>query len=271
MTQTDIAFLLADAADEVEVGIAPVQAVMRGGRRRRARRWAVAAATALVLAGSTGGTLALTGLPGGHGDKGASVATQPASPEARHVYEPQYTEIAWGNYRGREWSVGVWVWGAPRNAPEAMRQFSEMSDRGLRPPAFKAVELIGRTSYMATSRYGTDRNQDVLHGTGRKLKRMTGTHLEAATTFLGEFGDSKNRHRLVVGMVAKSAREVTCHWKDGTSSVARGVPADSAARAMTPKDAAIRPVDGFPTANWFVCVAPEGTSYDPLHGVEVTK
>ncbi|MFB7508308.1 hypothetical protein ACFC0P_33555, partial [Streptomyces broussonetiae] len=48
MTQTDIALLLADAADEVEIGIAPVQAVIRGGRRRRARRWAVAAATALV-------------------------------------------------------------------------------------------------------------------------------------------------------------------------------------------------------------------------------
>ncbi|CAM5602706.1 hypothetical protein SGLAM104S_07066 [Streptomyces glaucescens] len=42
MSHTDIAFLLAEAADEVEIGIAPYQSVLRGGRRRRARRWAVA-------------------------------------------------------------------------------------------------------------------------------------------------------------------------------------------------------------------------------------
>lgn len=60
-TDTDIAFLLAEAADEVEIGIAPYQAVLRGGRRRKARRWAIAAAAALVVAGSTG-TLALAGV-----------------------------------------------------------------------------------------------------------------------------------------------------------------------------------------------------------------
>ncbi|MFE1883115.1 hypothetical protein ACFW7O_26195, partial [Streptomyces diastatochromogenes] len=77
MSQTDIALLLADAADEVEIGIAPVQAVIRGGRRRRARRWAVATVTALVVAGATG-ALAVTGLPGGnggHGDRGTVVAS----------------------------------------------------------------------------------------------------------------------------------------------------------------------------------------------------
>ena len=55
----DIALLLADAADEVEVGAAPYQAVVRGGRRRKTRRWAVAAVAAAVIAGSTGTTLAL--------------------------------------------------------------------------------------------------------------------------------------------------------------------------------------------------------------------
>lgn len=59
-SDTDIAFLLAEAADEVEIGTAPYQAVLRGGRRRKARRWATAAAAALVIAGSTG-TLALAG------------------------------------------------------------------------------------------------------------------------------------------------------------------------------------------------------------------
>ncbi|MEV0476818.1 hypothetical protein AB0I50_44310 [Streptomyces prunicolor] len=51
MTDRDIALLLADAADEVEIGIAPYQAVIRGGRRRRARRWALATATALARHG----------------------------------------------------------------------------------------------------------------------------------------------------------------------------------------------------------------------------
>ncbi|MGW0580704.1 hypothetical protein ACWD25_33225, partial [Streptomyces sp. NPDC002920] len=54
MTHHDIALLLADAADEVEIGIAPTQALIRGGRRRKARRWAVGAGVALVVAGSTG-------------------------------------------------------------------------------------------------------------------------------------------------------------------------------------------------------------------------
>ncbi|MEY2247638.1 hypothetical protein AB8A21_32650, partial [Streptomyces sp. BF23-18] len=43
-TDADIAVLLARAADEVEIGAAPCQAVVRGGRRRRARRWATVAA-----------------------------------------------------------------------------------------------------------------------------------------------------------------------------------------------------------------------------------
>ncbi|MDG4864788.1 hypothetical protein P8605_42235, partial [Streptomyces sp. T-3] len=55
MAERDIALLLADAADGVEPGIAPFQAVVRGGKRRRARRrWAIGAAAALVIAGSTG-------------------------------------------------------------------------------------------------------------------------------------------------------------------------------------------------------------------------
>lgn len=51
MTQHDIAFLLAEAADEVKIGTAPVQALIRGGRSRKARRWAVVATTTLVAAG----------------------------------------------------------------------------------------------------------------------------------------------------------------------------------------------------------------------------
>ena len=264
MSQTDIAFLLADVADEVEIGTAPVQAVMRGGRRRRARRWAVATATALVVAGTTG-ALAVTGLPGGGhgGERHANLAKPPASPEARHVYEPQRTELGRGTYRGKEWSVGVQVWGAPRNEAEADRQFDAMAELGMEPAeARKPADLIGKISFFATRGWGDNRPQQVMFNTVEKFEKFSGTDLEAAATRLGYGGESSGR--LVIGMVAKTARQVTCHWKDGTTAVAERVEGFSA----DDMGSAIRSIDGFKGANWFVCTAPAGTSYA---NAEVTK
>ncbi|MCZ0989507.1 hypothetical protein [Streptomyces diastatochromogenes] len=263
MSQTDIALLLADAADEVEIGIAPVQAVIRGGRRRRARRWAVATVTALVVAGSTG-ALAVTGLPGGgHGDRQTNVAKPPASAEARHVYEPQRTELARGTYKGKEWHVTVQVWGAPRNEAEADRQFDAMAELGIEPAdARKPADLIGKISYFATRGWGENRPQQVMFNTVEKFEKYSGTDLEAAATRLGYGGESSGR--LVIGIVAKTARQVTCHWKDGTTAVAEPTEGFSAHDTGS----AIRVVDGFQGANWFVCTGPAGTSYA---SAEVTK
>lgn len=264
MSQTDIALLLADAADEVEIGTAPVQAVIRGGRRRRARRWAMASATALVVAGTTG-ALAVTGLPGGGpADRQAHVAKPPASAEARHVYEPQRTELARGVYKGKEWHVVVQVWGAPRNKDEAARQFEAMAGLGIQPAdARRPADLIGKISYFATRAWGDyDRPQQVMFNSVEKFERYTGTDLTAAATRLGYGGESSAR--LVIGTVAKTARQVTCHWKDGTTAVAE--PADGFSAHDT--GSAIRVIDGFQGANWFVCTAPAGTSYE---SAEVTK
>ncbi|WP_217551509.1 hypothetical protein [Streptomyces sp. GbtcB6] len=260
-TESDIAFLLADAADEVEIGIAPVQAVMRGGRRRRARRWAVAAAAAVVvLGGSAGATLAFAGLPGEHRTQ---VAAHPASPEARHVYEPQRTELSRGTYRGKEWSVSVQVWGAPRNETEAERQFDRMDELGVKPAdVHKPADLIGKISFFATRGWGEEHVQQVMFNTVRTLEFYAGTDLESMATRFSS--DSASSERLVIGMVAKSAQEVTCGWKDGRTSVARLAVGFSAQDDGN----AIRTVDGFPTANWFVCVAPQGTVYQ---SAEVTK
>ncbi|MEU6671533.1 hypothetical protein [Streptomyces sp. NPDC046727] len=265
MTQTDIALLLADAADEVEIGIAPVQAVLRGGRRRRARRWAVAAATALVLAGSTGATLAFAGLSGGHADRTAPMAPGPASPEERHVYEPQQTELARGTEHGKEWFVWVQVWGAPRDAREADRQFHAMLRKGLSPAVDKAAGLIGKTSFYSVRAYGDDDpGEQVMFDTVKKIDRQAGTDLQSAAVNL-QGSDAKGPYRLVVGHVAKTAREVTCRWKDGSSAVARLVdPVPGSADGTS----VIRPVAGYPGGNWFVCVAPEGTGY---RDVAVTK
>ncbi|MEU0003585.1 hypothetical protein ABZ079_04570 [Streptomyces sp. NPDC006314] len=266
MTQTDITFLLAEAADEVEVGIAPVQAVIRGGRRRRARRWAVTAATALVVAGSMGSTLAVTGLPGdGRGDRGAGVADGPVAPDARHVYAPQVTRMGWGTYRGREWAVSLQVWDAPRDEVEAERQLEAMTAWGVepvKPTAWGAVDvggpadLIGRTSYFAMHSYGGSIGIPELVNTVGKPQRLSGADLEARATRLGDQPESAGR--LVIGLVAKTAKEVTCTWKDGRTTVAVPEPGNSALR---PEDGVIRPVHGYPGANWFVCVAPDGTTY----------
>ncbi|MFJ3641952.1 hypothetical protein ACIPRD_19640 [Streptomyces sp. NPDC090108] len=258
MTQTDIALLLADAADEVEIGIAPVQAVMRAGRRRRARRWAVGAATAVVLAGSTGATLAFAGLPG-IGDRGAVTAQRPASPEARHVYEPRVTVLASGIDQGKEWSVDVRVWGAPRDEREADRQFGAMKDAGLEPvDATRAAGLIGRTSFFAVRSYGDGHARPVIFNTVGRLPGFSGTDLESAAVGLAPGAGAKDSAPLVVGMVAKSAREVTCTWKDGGSTAAR--PAVDAA-APGARGSVIRPVGSFPGGNWFVCVGPDGARY----------
>lgn len=264
MTQTDIALLLAHAADEAEIGIAPVQAVVRGGRRRRARRWAVAAATTLVLAGSTGVTLAFAGLPGEHGDRVAPMAPGPASAEERHVYDPQQTELARGTEHGKEWEVRVQVWGAPRDAREADRQFDAMRRMGLGPAVDKAADLVGKTSFFSVRSYGDDHPVVVMFDTTKRIDRLSGTDLQAAAVNLEE-ADAKGPFRLVVGHVAKTAREVTCRWKDGRSTVA--VP-EGPAPAAHHGSSLIRPVAGYPGGNWFVCVAPEGTA---LKEAEVTK
>ncbi|MGW3492934.1 hypothetical protein [Streptomyces sp. NPDC001020] len=253
MTHRDIALLLADAADEVEIGIAPYQAVIRGGRRRRARRLAVAGATALVLAGSTGATLALAGLPGEGGNRVAPAATQPASPEARHVSQPQRTELAAGTDQGEEWAVYIDVWGAPRDESEARLQLGAMREYGVHPAEVgKASDLVGKTSYFVARGVGDGQPRTIMFNTVKKWDRMSGGDIQSMAAPLkpGTLGP----YRLVVGKVAKTAQQVTCTWKDGTTSVVHRASDDN------PKHRGIRSAAGSPV-NWFVCLGPKGTGW----------
>lgn len=257
---SDITFLLADAADGVEIGIAPYQAVVRGGRRRRARRWAVASAAALVIAGSTG-TLALAGIGdrNGDGDRVPQVAVRPSTAEERHVDDPQLTPLAMGMDRGREWRVYVGVWGAPKNHAEAVRQFNAMARWGMKPLDAKIpMELVGKTSYFVTRVVG-DVKSRVMLGEIDKSNDMTGTDLESAAIPLEPDNSSVAGapYRLVIGKVAPTARAVTCTWDDGTTSVAHKVPANYAVNKEGPL---IRPVAGSQAA-WFVCLAGEGKGF----------
>ncbi|GAA2520832.1 hypothetical protein [Streptomyces longisporus] len=265
MTNTDIALLLAEAADGVEIGIAPTQAVIRGGRRRRARRWAVAAGAALAIVGTTG-TVALAGLPGGgDGHRRAQVATHPPTSVAPRLGEPHQTMLARGTEDGKEWEVSVDVWDAPRNATEAQTQLTAMTDyREFPGDIGKASDLIGKSAYFVTRSYGDALKSVVIFNTLAKGDRQAGTDLDVGAIGLKP---GSMPSRLVIGRIAKTAQQVTCTWKDGTSSVLHRV-ADSAntyANYVLPQG--IRSAEGS-SDGWFVCLAPKGTSYDTA---KVTK
>jgi hypothetical protein len=256
MTNTDIALLLADAADGVEIGIAPTQAVIRGGRRRRARRWAVAAGAALAIVGTTG-TVALAGLPGGDGHRVAPPATQPATklPDAFQA-EPHYTMLASGFEDGNEWKVSVDVWDAPRNATEAQAQLTAMTEHGEYPGEIRtASDLIDKGAIFVQKIYG-DTKSLMIHQMLSKGDRQRGTDLVSGA---GGLKSSSEPARLVVGRIAGTAQQVTCTWKDGTSTVLHRDPANAYLKNGLVQ--AIRPAGGSPDS-WFVCLAPKGTSYD---------
>ncbi|GAA4048967.1 hypothetical protein [Streptomyces shaanxiensis] len=261
MSNRDIAFLLADAADEVEIGIAPYDAVLRGGRRRRARRWAVATATALALVGSAG-TLAVAGLPGGNGSRGAQVATQVPAPPVQNVYPPERTTLATGTVDGEDWWVTIDVWSAPRDAGQAQAQWEAMATYGSRP-VDKASDLIGKSAYFVNRTYGDGETGGIALGVFDENTPDSGKDLQSAAIPLDPKADG-GPNRLVIGQVAPTAQQVTCTWKNGTTTELHTVPENETLATDLP---AIRPAAQSPV-NWFVCVAPEGTEYK---SVGVTK
>jgi hypothetical protein len=250
MTNGDIASMLAGAADEVEVGIAPYEAVIRGGRRRKARRWAVAAATALVLAGSSA-TLAVAGLPGGGGTV-VPAETGSATP-APDLFTPARTTLATGTENGKEWRVAIDVWAAPRNEVQAAGQFEAMGEYGDVPVGVsKAAELIDKSWYVVYFSDG-DKRRKTFEDVFTKVATLSGTDLQSASIPFDV--DTDGPERLVIGMVGKDAQQVTCNWKNGTATKVDSAPQNEDTSTDTP---AIRPAEGSPV-DWFVCLAPKDT------------
>ncbi|MFE0131492.1 hypothetical protein ACFWY6_07910 [Streptomyces sp. NPDC059037] len=126
---SDIAHRLATVADEVEIGTAPYQAVLRGGRRRKARRWVVGAVAAVAIAGSTG-SLALAMVDG---RDQAQVASQDGTARERHVYTPQFTPLTevFDETGTPVTQMELQVWGAPRDDAEARGQKKAMIKAGV--------------------------------------------------------------------------------------------------------------------------------------------
>ncbi|MFC8345048.1 hypothetical protein [Streptomyces sp. NPDC057280] len=259
MANSDITLLLADATDEVEIGIAPYEAVIRGGRRRKARRWAVAAATALVIAGSSA-TLAVAGLPGGSGTV-TPPATQAPTATRADLYTPQRTTLRTGVEDGKEWRVFIDVWAAPRSEAEAAGQLAAMGEYGDVPTGVtKASELIGKSSYVTFFSDGDSADRDNRRGVYEDAFEaaddpMGSTDVQSAAIPFR----TTNEHvqRLVVGMVGKDAEQVTCTWRDGTKTKVDRPGQDT---EVSTDQAAIRTAKGSPV-DWFVCLAPKGTGY----------
>ncbi|MGW1326357.1 hypothetical protein ACWD64_27900 [Streptomyces antibioticus] len=265
MTRHDIALLLADAADEVEIGIAPTQALIRGGRRRKARRWAVAAAATLVVAGSTG-ALAVTGLSD---DEDRTLpAVRPTAPELPDTVEAVDGTLALGTDKGRGWKVSVNVWRAPRDTADARTVLDAMAGYGEYPADVRTPsDLVGKVAYFV---HRTTEDPEDADGDNPQFTlisqnlvpagdTLSGTDVEAAS---GPLFPGDSAERLVVGHVAKTARQVTCTWKDGTTTTVERAALDD----INQDEMVIRDPEGSPYS-WFVCLAPRGTAYQ---SVEVT-
>lgn len=261
MTQHDIALLLADAADEVKIGTAPAQALIRGGRRRKARRWAVVATTTLVVAGSTG-ALALTGLSGDR-DREVSPASPPVtSAEASQPH--MRTTLASGTDAGVPWRVYIDVWKAPADTAEAQATLAAMAEFGEHPENVStASELVGKVAHFVHRVTGEEpRTTQIADMVLPEDDVLSGG--EYGTVSLPLLPGNNAAPRLVTGQVAKTAREVTCTWKDGTSTKVGRASAATEANAAVP---VIRSPKHSPY-DWFVCLAPKSTAFE---GIKVTK
>ncbi|MFI5792161.1 hypothetical protein [Streptomyces sp. NPDC051677] len=252
MTQHDIAGLLADAADEVEIGIAPTQAVIRGGRRRRARRSAVVAAMALVVAGSTG-ALAAGGLPGGGGERVTPAAT--GTPGA--VQSPSRTILGTGTDQGKPWKVAIDVWPAPRDVAGAQAELKAMAKyRETLPTVRKPSDLVGRIAFFLRSSTGDENGPGTLiHGGLIDWSDVPPDPTKQYGTVPAAPGPG-SPDRVVLGPLTETTKRVTCNWKDGTRTELVNAPANE--EPSTDKSA-IRSVEGT-SYDWFVCLVPQGTT-----------
>ncbi|MFI7391773.1 hypothetical protein [Streptomyces tendae] len=130
-------------------------------------------------------------------------------------------------------------------------------------------DLVGRSSCFVIRFHGpegatndelTSRLVDSV--TTRTLSWSKGTEIEVVPQPLT---GADGPHRLVIGTVPTTAKQVACHWKDGTTTLADRAPDNTPVRGT---NAVVRSVRGYPTANWFACAAPGSAAYE---SAEVTK
>jgi hypothetical protein len=129
----------------------------------------------------------------------------------------------------------------------------------------KPSELVDKTSFFVHRAHGDDPAKDSVKylNSVPKEDRLTGTDLSAAALPLLP-SEPDSVERLVIGQVAETVQQVTCVWKDGTTTEVHKAPANT---EPATDEMAIRVPEGS-LSGWFVCVAPQGTTFQ---SVKVTK
>lgn len=268
MTNTDITLLLADAADEVEIGIAPYQAVIRGGRMTQG---AALGGGRCDGAGADrfGGDAGHRGDAGRRPGPGLGGGDSAADTDADSIGDRDSERgRAPGDPAGGRHGPGQGVAGrhrrlveAARDKTEAQLQLSAMNERyptGMR----QAAELIGKSTYILYRSVGDGDPILSMEAQFTQDDTMSVAGIQSGALPLTNGPDTSQR--LVVGQVAPIVQRVTCTWTNGTTTEVHRVPKGY---DVNSDDQVIRPVDGMPV-NWFVCLAPEGTEYQE---VKVTK
>ncbi|WP_157245890.1 hypothetical protein [Nonomuraea typhae] len=196
----DVALLLKKAAEQVEIEAAPYQAVVRGGRRRRARRRAVLAGVALaVVVSGFAGTAAFEDRPIVNWDRANPTAVQ------RHVYDPQVTAL--GVVAGRR--LFIEVWGAPRDDAELREQKARMIRAGVwegRAPKGFPPPAVGETWFFVYAPGDSGGKEPVASGVEAPPDGNLGNILVAGL----------DRRRLAMGMVSPDVVRITGDWSTGS-------------------------------------------------------
>lgn len=254
----DIGLLMAAVADEVVIGPPPCGAIVRGGRRRRARRLAVAVTSALLIAGTAGTTLALTGATGERPER-SGTAQGPTAPAGEAAPAPERTTLAVGQADGEEWRITIDTWAAPEDAAQAARLSSAMSDAeypDVSRDGRAGQNLIGAAWFFAHLRTG-DRDATVLDGRLEDAGSLRGG-VRTGLVKLSSGASESESGWLVVGQVAPGTSGVVCSWDDGTSTT---VPVAPPGAPLTRRhQPMLRPVEGS-SLRWFVVEVPEGRTF----------
>ncbi|CAM5602757.1 hypothetical protein SGLAM104S_07067 [Streptomyces glaucescens] len=133
------------------------------------------------------------------------------------MFSPQRTLLARGKDGGREWWVVLDVWAAPRDETEAQAQLTRMAEYGEFPQEVRNTYVMAGSSHYFVRSF-VDGTESLVMWSAFTQDQGVPQDLTTAAVSLDRGDDSPER--LVVGQVTRAACQVTCTWKDGTSTVA---------------------------------------------------
>ncbi|MEV7021589.1 hypothetical protein [Kitasatospora sp. NPDC093558] len=257
--ETAAARRLGELAGSVEIGPAPYDRLVAGGRRRlRRRRLLGTGAAAVVVAVAVGGVTALGGFGAsgrGAGDPAFTVAappsatasatapatptaTTPATPTApaRDPFTPIRTMVGHGTVGGKEWQAWAALWPATATKQDARRQAELMyEDRHaaipqLPKPVDADTDRSWQTGLDLVNLYltvdGKRQVDDSVHDApapgilGATAPAVDHHPVSASGTMLGFKGGEMGAAPVVIAEVRRDVAKVVITWDDGSTSEA---------------------------------------------------